>query len=66
MVGRIEVRTESGTVGYRRRVSLITALRIGSASISVLDGATGVDSGGRFVRISSRSAVCHFGFTARR
>lgn len=66
VVARVEVRTERGTVGYRRRVSLITALRMGRASISAEDGAVGLERGARLDRTSLRRSVCHFGWIASR
>lgn len=42
------------------------ALRMGSASMSADEGGVGVERGGSAARISSRRAVCHFGFVARR
>ena len=66
VVSRTEVRTDRGTVGYRRRVSFMIALRIGRASISADEGAVGVERGGRAVRISSRRRTCQAGWVASR
>ena len=55
-----------GTVGYRRSVSLITALRMGRASISASVGVSVVEEmEGKCSRTSSRSWVCQSGLVAR-
>lgn len=68
MVAFVAIRIVTGTVGYRRSVSLQTALRYGRdsrISASSLLNAESTDGNGRLLHISSRRRDWTSGYLAR-